>query len=87
MGSDSGTGVPVTTDTLQIPQKADDRISLLSNLDSEESLEDDSDLDLDMTLDDRQESVPLFVIFTCTLKSHLQSDSLPVKNITVCLSM
>ncbi|XP_052774284.1 KICSTOR complex protein SZT2-like isoform X2 [Mya arenaria] len=83
--AEADTNMVTTMDRLSVNAR-DDRISLQSNLDSEESLEDDMDLDRDVTLDDRRENIPLFLIFTCTVKSHLDSDSVPVKNITVCLS-
>lgn len=63
----------------------DERMSTASVLDSEESMEDDLDLDLDMTMDDKSDQMPLFIIFTCTIKSRLQQYSIPLKNMTVCL--
>ena len=63
----------------------DEGMSTTSNVDSEESMEDDIELDLDMTMDDKSDQTPLFIIFTCTIKSRLQQYSIPLKNLTVCL--
>ena len=71
-------------DTLSLGVRSD-RISNTSVLDSEESLEDDAILDLDITQDDRSDQSPLFINFTCTVKSRLQQYSLSLRNIAVCI--
>ncbi|XP_053393950.1 KICSTOR complex protein SZT2-like isoform X2 [Mercenaria mercenaria] len=71
-------------DTLGLAVKSD-RISCTSVLDSEESMEDDVILDLDITRDDRSDQSPLFINFTCTVKSRLQQYSLSLRNIAVCI--
>lgn len=63
----------------------EDRISNTSVLDSEESMEDDVILDFDITQDDRSDQTPLFINFTCTVKSRLEQHSLSLKNIAVCI--
>ena len=64
-----------------------EKISTTSVLDSEESLEDDIELDLEATLDDNQriEQVPLFINFTCTIKNKLEHSSVSVRSVTPCL--
>ncbi|XP_060584658.1 uncharacterized protein LOC132740711 [Ruditapes philippinarum] len=71
-------------DRLSLAMRSD-RISNTSVLDSEESMEDDAILDLDITQDDRSDQSPLFINFTCTVKSRLQQYSLSLRNIAVCI--
>jgi hypothetical protein len=73
-------------DRLSLAMRSD-RISNTSVLDSEESMEDDAILDLDITQDDRSDQSPLFINFTCTVKSRLQQYSLSLRNIAVCIGM
>ncbi|KAL4236752.1 KICSTOR complex protein szt2 [Mactra antiquata] len=71
---------------LNVPTASrDDRISNASVLDSEESMEDDAMLDLDYLQDDKSDQSPLFINFTCTVKSRLQQYSLSVRNLAVCI--
>ena len=73
-------------DKLSVSMKGE-KISTTSVLDSEESLEDDIELDLEATLDDnhRIEQVPLFINFTCTIKNKLEHSSVSVRSVTPCL--
>ena len=72
-------------DKLSVSMKGE-KISTTSVLDSEESLEDDTEL-LEMTLDDndRSDLVPLFINFTCTIKNKLEHSSVSVESVTSCL--
>lgn len=87
----SGTGVQVGETDATVPVETqtsevhDEHMSTTSVLDSEESLEDDLELDLDITIEDKSDQQPLFIIFTCTIKSRLQQYSIPLNNLSVCL--
>lgn len=78
--------IEIVKDKLSVSMKGE-IISTTSVLDSEESLEDDIELDLEATMDDhhRKEQVPLFINFTCTVKNKLEHSSVSVRSVTPCL--
>ena len=78
--------IEIGKDKLSVSMKGE-KISTTSVLDSEESLEDDTELDLEITLDDndRSDLVPLFINFTCTIKNKLEHSSISVRSVTSCL--
>ena len=64
-----------------------EKSSTNSELDSEESMmDDDLEVDLDQTQEDKSNQSPLFLNFTCTVKSRLQQYSVSLRNIAACLS-